>query len=151
MEPIKFPEANSTLAKAQPQYRPLEVCKIPIPGQPGVFSWTAKYSLNEFELAQMNTLKGFFFTQTGNCFHPVSLQLNSPFLSIPVEYKVMEDGSFMAYTKNNLGDIKEFGPGNPDDLINQIITFYNDIDCADQLFFKEKPSMYIGEKGLEEE
>lgn len=151
MEPIKFPEANSTLAKEHPQFRPLEVCKLAVDGSPGVFTWTGKYRFSKFELAQINITEEFYFTQTGNCFHPISPRCESPFLSVPVEYREFEDNMFMAYVKNNAGNIDEFGPGSPTEIINAIIGKYNDIDCADQLFFKEKPSMYIGEKGLEEE
>lgn len=151
MEPIKFPEANSTLAKAQPQYHPLEVCKLSVEGMPGVFSWTCKYKLSEIEIKQIMETGSIYFTQRGDCFHPISPRIESPFLSIEVLYKEVYPHYYKAWVKNNAGEVDEFGTCSAREIIYRIIQKYNDIDDASMLRFKEKPSMYIGEKGLEEE
>lgn len=150
MESIKFPEANSDLAKSQPQYRPLYICKLPDPdGHPGVFSYTYKLELSEMEIAQIVKTKCIYNMQIGNCFHPSSSRAESPFMSVLVEWRFEEDLLYHAWVKNHNGNIDEFYAASPDILINNIINTYNDLDSADQLFFREKSALSVGENGLE--
>lgn len=150
MESIKFPEANGDLAKSQPQFRPLYVCKLPDPdGMPTVFQYTYKLQLSDLEIEQIIKTRCLFATQLGSCFHPSSVRVESPFLSILVEWNLDESGVYHAWVKNNSGSIDEFGAVSPEQLIDTIINKYNDLDCADQLYFREKSALSVGENGLE--
>lgn len=150
MESIKFPEANGDLAKSQPQFRPLYVCKLPDPdGMPTVFSWTYKLELSELEIAQIVKTKCLYGTQIGNCFHPSSTRCENPFFSVLVEYIFEEDLLYHAWVKNNNGNVDEFYAASPNILINNIVNTYDDLDSADQLYFREKSTWSVSEKGLE--
>lgn len=150
MESIKFPEANSDLAKSQPQYRPLYICKLPDPdGHPGVFSYTYKLELSDMEIAQIVKTKCLYGSQIGNCFHPSNTLSNSPFLSVLVEWRKEADDLYHAWVKNNAGIVDGFSAVTPETLIDTIIGKYNDLDSADQLFFREKSALSVGENGLE--
>lgn len=151
MESIKFPEVNSTLAKSQPQFRPLEVCKRDHEGIAGVYEWTAKLKLNDFELAQIAKTGAVYTTQISDRYRPSSVRVESPFFCILVEYRIPEPGKYLAYVKNNNGQTDTFGAPNAGEIIDQILDFYDDLSEPDQLFFKERSTMAIGENGLEEE
>lgn len=151
MESINFPESNFSVGKGQPQYRILQVCKRDLEGHPGVYEWTAKLKLNEFELAQIAKTGCVFTTQISDRYRPSSVRVESPFFCIVVEYRITAGGNFFAYVKNNAGTEDTFGGYTAAEVIDHILAHYEELSDPNQLFFRERSTMAVGENGLEEE
>jgi hypothetical protein len=78
MLPVKFSEANETLAKDQPQYTPLPVH---VGSKEDGFPMTACFELTDEEVAEIIATRKLWYTQTtfGHPFQPVRLSTHNPF------------------------------------------------------------------------
>lgn len=149
MEPIKFPEMTGSLAKAQPQFRPLSVHIMDVPSEGvGIKRFTTKYELSDLEIEQIIMTRSFYFGQIGNCFHPISPSVTSPFFAVEVLYQKIENG-YDAWVKANDGTEYAFFGTDANELIRIILNKFMDLKTADQLYFREKSSLSVSEKGLE--
>jgi len=149
MEPLNFKEATHNLAKNQPGYRVLPVCIKRINSileEVPIYEYTSKYEFSELELAQLLHTRSAYFTQTGNCFHPILPQVESHFGCLIVLYKKHNDGLF------------EFGIKLPDselhlkdialsDSIQTILNLLNNEITAEQLRFDPMPTLGLDASG----
>ncbi len=152
MNPITFPEANTKLAKNQPQYRVLPVCVMrEVPDDPqSVLRYTCKYEFSDLEIQQIIRTKSVFINQFGFGFHPIYPQVDSPFLVLPIEYKSIGNRCFNFYVPmgENGEETKVFEEIRLEDAIDMLCKFTDLL--PEQLHFKEKPALAVGEKGIEE-
>lgn len=147
MNPIKFPEATTILAKDQPQFRPLPVAiafenpddKTSLP------RFTCKYDLSDLELQQIIKTKSIFINQFGYGFHPIYPQVDSPFLVLPVQYKSVGNRCYDFFIPMDNGEFIVLN-GIQLELAVGLIMEKTGLQ-ADQIHFKEKPSMGIDENG----
>jgi hypothetical protein len=149
MQPITFPEATNTLAKAQPQYRVLPVCimrEYPEDAN-SVLRYTCRYELSDLELQQIIRTKSLFISQFGFGFHPIYPQVDSPFLVLPIEYKKVKDHCFNFYVPmgEDGKEIKTF-ENIPLDKAIEVLTSFTDLP-VEQLHFKERPSLQVDDHG----
>lgn len=96
MQPISFPEQTTILAKDQPQYLPLPCCITPTEIE-GISQYTCKYELTDLDIEQILKTRSIYFSQFGNCFHPIKPQISHPFKACQVEYKYDQDGFYSFY------------------------------------------------------
>lgn len=141
MNPLKFPEATHTLAKNQPGYRVLPVRLTPIDTENGVNEYTSKYELSDLELAQINLTRSFFFTQTGNCFHPICPEVANRWRYLPIEYL-----GNTAWVPLDNGEKEIIVGASAVLLLSAILSRFPELK-ADSIYFFEKPVMGIDEGG----
>jgi hypothetical protein len=145
MNPIKFPEQNGTLAKNQPEYRPLPICIKPTETE-DAFQYTCKYELTELELAQINQSKTFYFSQFGSCFHPILPQIENPFAACNVTFESLGNSYYNFWIPMQNGtDLKLFNIHITTAIAELML--YSKLK-SENLFFIEKPNMAISENGL---
>jgi hypothetical protein len=148
MESVKFPEMTGTYAKSQPQYKTLHLHEMETE-EKGVKQYTAKYELNDFEIAQIVKTRSFFGIQIGSCLHPSSSVTHNPFFAIPVHFSKSENGMITAWMPDSNGNEHKFTSGSATGIIDTIINYFSDISSPDQLYFIERSAAVVGPEGLE--
>lgn len=149
MESIKFPQMTGTYAKSQPQYKTLHLHEMEMPDQKGVKQYTAKYGLNDFEVAQIVKTRSLFSSQVGNVLHPQSVLTHSPFFCVPVYYTKNDDGYFTCKISDADEKEHQFHSQDASGIIDTIMNFFTDLSSPDQLYFIERSVATIGPGGLE--
>lgn len=150
MKPIHFTEETTTLARNQPQFRtlPVAIARENPEDPESVFRFTCKYELSDLEIQQIIKSKCVFISQFGYGFQPISAQIDSPFLVLPVEYKYA--GNRMYHLKLPLVEGKQTViAGVQLEKVIDVLTEATGLK-PDQFLFKEMAAMAVSEKGLEE-
>lgn len=147
MQPINFPQANNKLAKSQPQYKPLPVyIEVINSGQPGEhLQYTCRYELTDLDIEQLKKTRAFYFSQFGNCFHPILPQINTPFGVCNVSFEQLENGNYNFAIPMSSGGIETLNNVPKDLAIDEIMLWGN--LTAEQIYFYEKPTSGIDEGG----
>lgn len=149
MESIKFPQVTGTYAKSQPQYKTLHLHEMELPDEKGVKQYTAKYQLNDFEVAQIVKTRSLFSVQVGSVLHPSSVRAEDPFFAVPVSFYKDDDGYFTCIVSDVAGKEHKFHSSDASGIIDTIVNFFTDLSSPDQLYFIERSVATIGPGGLE--
>lgn len=150
MESIKFPEMTGTYAKSQPQYKTLHLHEMAMPKQgKDIKQYTAKYGLNDFEVAQIVKTHSLFSSQVGNVLHSSSVLSYNPFFCVPVYYTKNDDGYFTCKISDGEGKEHQFHSLDASGIIDTIVNFFTDLSSPDQLYFIERSVATVGPEGLE--
>jgi len=145
MNPVKFKEQTAMLAKDQPEYRPLPVF-ISIPDGNGVRQYTGKYELSDLELQQIVATKSIFFSQYGNCFHPIFPTIENQFVSCQVYYEKMPTGVYDFYINMQDGSTLVIADVPLENAIGAILHRVTNIK-AEHIQFIERLTSGIDENG----
>lgn len=141
---------TGTYAKSQPQYKTLHLHEMELPDQGvGVKQFTAKYELNDFEIAQIVKTRSLYSMQIGNVLHPSSVIAQNPFFCIPVYFSKNARGIITAWMNDADGKEHKFKSEQAIGIIDTIVNFFTDISSPDQLYFIERSVATIGPEGLE--
>lgn len=146
MIPINFPEQSYVLAKDQPEYIPLPVCvrlQDPEDSQ-SIKKYTSKYQLSDLEIEQIIRTKCIYFSQFGDCFHPILPQIDSPFLVCKISYKSLGNKMYLFRIPLSNGMIQTLTIS-IEKAIDEICALGE--LTAEQIVFIEMPSMGIDENG----
>lgn len=147
MKPIHFKEETDTLAKDQPQFRPLPVCIMrEVADDPeSIMRFTCKYELTDLELQQIIKTKSIFINQFGFGFHPIYPQVDSPFSVLPINYRFKGNRMYDLWYLNIDG--KRFDLiGIQLELIIGILVKATSLQ-PEQFIFVEEPKIGIDEGG----
>lgn len=93
MRPIHFNRVTETYAKNQPEYGVLPVSKQRT-DKLGVFEFTSKHELSDLEIEQIVKTRCIYNTQLGNCLHPASMSVQSPFGFCAIEFKMTSQTTY---------------------------------------------------------
>lgn len=150
MTPVKFPEQNQTLARSQPQYRTLPVrIETPDEGKPEWIRFTAKYELNDLEIAQIIRTRSFYSSQEGFGFNPSSNMICKPWNGLVIEYR-MEESLCECWVPMEDGSKTHVTTPDAPSMVDLLTESYPHLN-ADNLHFVERPELSINEKGEIEE